>query len=234
VIAIPAIDVMGGRVVRLYRGDPGRSTVYGSDPAETARRWRDGGAAMLHVVDLDAALGRGDNSEHVKRAARAVDIPVQVAGGLRTPGAVAAALEFADRAVVGTMAFEDRASLEAAGDECGRSRIVVSADHSDGRIVTRGWQRGTGIGVPEAVRRLVGDGFADVLLTHVGRDGTMDGPDTEHLGAACAVGGARVIASGGISGPGDVDLVREAGAAAVVLGRALYEGRVTAAGGRPC
>lgn len=229
-IAIPAIDVMGGKVVRLYRGDPQKSTIYGQDPAAMASRWRDEGAEMLHIVDLDAALGSGSNAGRIEEAARAVDIPVQVAGGLRTPADVSRALEFADRAVVGTMAFEDRASLEAAGDEHGRSRIVVSADHSDGAVVTHGWRRGTGTPVAGAVAELAGMGFADILLTHVGRDGTMGGPDLEHLEKACAVGGARIIASGGISGAGDVERVRAAGAHAVVLGRALYEGRVTAVG----
>lgn len=233
-MAVPAIDVMGGKVVRLYRGDPEKSTVYGGDPAAMARRWRDGGARMLHIVDLDAALGRGGNLEKIREAARAVDIPVQVAGGLRTPEAVSGALEFAERAVVGTMAFEDRGALEASGDRWGRSRIVVSADHRGGAVATRGWQRGAGVPVQRAVEELVGAGFADVLLTDVGRDGTMDGPDTRHLGRACAVPGARIIASGGISGPGDVETVRGAGASAVVLGRALYEGRVTAEGAAPC
>ena len=233
-IAIPAIDVMGGRVVRLYRGDPQKSTVYADSPARTARRWRDAGAAMLHIVDLDAALGRGSNSALVEEAARSVDIPVQVAGGLRTPESLGWALGFAERAVVGTMAFEDGAALESAGREHGRSRIVVSADYSGGMIVTRGWQRGTGLGAAAAVEKLAASGFYDVLLTSVGRDGTMDGPDTELLGEACAVEGARIIASGGISGPGDVELVERAGASAVVLGRALYEGRVTAGGGPPC
>lgn len=233
-IAIPAIDVMGGSVVRLYRGDPQKSTVYGGDPAAMASKWRDQGAKMLHIVDLDAALGSGDNSGIIEKAARAVDIPVQVAGGLRTPGAVSRALGFAERAVVGTMAFEDGAALESAGDEHGRSRIVVSADHSDGAVVTHGWRRGTGTPVAGAVADFAARGFADVLLTHVGRDGTMGGPDLEYLEKACAVRGARVIASGGISGPGDVERVRSAGASAVILGRALYEGRVTAEGKSPC
>ena len=233
-IAIPAIDVMGGRVVRLYRGDPQKSTVYGRDPAAMASRWRDEGAQMLHIVDLDAALGTGGNAGAIKKAARAVDIPVQVAGGLRSPADVSRVLEFAERAVVGTMAFEDSGALEEAGDACGRSRVVVSADHSDGLVVTHGWQRGTGTQVSGAVADLARRGFADILLTHVGRDGTMGGPDLEHLERACAVRGARIIASGGISGPGDVDRVRESGAHAVVLGRALYEGRVTAGGGAVC
>ncbi len=229
-MVIPAIDVMGGQVVRLYRGDPRQKTVYGDDPAAVARRWEEQGADMLHVVDLDATIGTaagGGNAGVIRGIAGAVSIPVQVGGGLRDGEAVARAAVYADRVVVGTIAFENPRALRDIARRHGASRIVISVDHSDGFVVTHGWQRGTQTPMLEAVRGFVADGFTEFLLTDVGRDGTMEGPDLDHLEEACAVGGANVIASGGIAGAEDVARVRKRGASAVILGRALYEDRIT-------
>lgn len=227
---IPAVDIMGGKVVRLYRGDPNRKTVYGDSPAEAARRWESEGADMLHVVDLDATLGSGSNADAVRGVVDAVSIPVQVAGGLRTVRAAAdAAAAGADRIVVGTLAFSDRESLAALVRELGPQRVVVSADHLDGRIVTHGWQSTTGLDMVESVESLHREvGVTEYLLTSVGRDGTLQGPDTSYMGRACRIsGGIDVIASGGISHERDVAAVRDAGAWGVILGRALYDGRIT-------
>ena len=227
---IPAVDIMGGKVVRLYKGDPSKKTVYGDDPAEAARRWESEGADMLHVVDLDATLGSGRNTDAVRGVVDAVSIPVQVAGGLRTVRAAAdAAAAGADRIVVGTLAFSDRESLAALVRELGPHRVVVSADHLDGRIVTRGWQSSTGLDMIESVESLHREvGVTEYLLTSVGRDGTLQGPDTSYMGRACRIsGGINVIASGGISHERDVAAVRDAGAWGVILGRALYDGKIT-------
>ncbi len=227
---IPAVDIMDGKVVRLYRGDPNRKTVYGDSPAEAARRWESEGADMLHVVDLDATLGSGSNADAVRGVVDAVSIPVQVAGGLRTVrAAVDAAGAGADRIVVGTLAFSDRESLAALVRELGPQRVVVSADHLDGRIVTRGWQSNTGLDMIESVASLHREvGVTQYLLTSVGRDGTLQGPDTSYMGRACQIsGGIDVIASGGISHERDVAAVGDAGAWGVILGRALYDGKIT-------
>lgn len=232
---IPAVDVMGGQVVRLYRGDPARKTVYGSDPLATARGWQDGGADMLHVVDLDAAIGTGSNLDLIQRIAGAVSVPVQVAGGLRSGEAVGRAASFAARVVVGTLAFQDPGELGRLAAEHGAPRIVISVDHdADGLVMTHGWQAGTGIRLLDAMNGFVGMGFTEFLLTGVSRDGTMEGPDLRFLEEACSVEGANVIASGGISGAGDVARVRAGGASAVILGRALYEGRITIEEARGC
>lgn len=223
---IPAIDLMGGRVVRLYQGDPARATVYGDDPAGTARRWEAEGADMLHVVDLDAALGRGSNRGAVGEILGAVSVPVEVAGGLRSRELVEAAAGSAARVVVGTLAFRDRGLLGSLLRELGPDRIVVSVDHLDGRVVVGGWKEDTGEPLLGAVSGFLEMGITEFLLTSVGRDGTLGGPELEHLGRACGLG-ASVIASGGISGAGDVRLVRERGASGVILGRALYEGRLS-------
>lgn len=226
---IPAIDLMGGKVVRLLRGNPADKTVYGEDPVAVMRRWEADGADMLHIVDLDATLGSGSNLKIVRDMCRLATVPVEIAGGLRTPRAVSTLLDSIDgsRTVVGTLAFADRPALRALLARHGPRRIVVSVDHSGGSILVRGWQSDTGVPLLDGVRSLLEGGAREFLLTDVGRDGTMGGPDLEWLGRACAVPGAAVIASGGISSAADVGLVKKAGAAGVILGRALYEGRVT-------
>lgn len=231
---IPAIDLMGGQVVRLLRGNPADKTVYSDDPLAVARRWEDDGADMLHIVDLDAAIGGGSkggggNLPIVRDLCRLARVPVEIAGGLRTEDAVSSMLDSApeSRVVVGTLAFAERAALRRLLERYGPHRIVVSADHSGGSIVVDGWQRDTGVPLLDGVSSLVRDGAREFLLTDVGRDGAMTGPDLDWLRRACAVPRASVIASGGISSADDVGLVRRAGAAGVVLGRALYEGRVS-------
>ena len=247
---IPAIDLMGGQVVRLYRGDPGRKTVYGDDPVGVARGWERDGADMLHVVDLDATLGTGPqrrrpaggdaaeapaaaaapahNAGTIRRILDAVSIPVQVAGGLRSGPSVLEMSGIADRVVVGTLAFEDRGLLASLLASLGPERIVISADHRDGRVVTRGWRRDTGVPLADALAGFAGMGFTEFLLTDVSRDGTLGGPELESLGRACGgTLGINVIASGGISGVGDVKRVMERGAHGVILGKALYEGMVS-------
>ena len=230
---IPAIDLMGGQVVRLLRGNPADKTVYSDDPLAVARRWEDDGADMLHIVDLDAAIGGGGggagNLPIVRDLCRLARVPVEIAGGLRTEDAVSSMLDSApeSRVVVGTLAFAERAALRRLLERYGPHRIVVSADHSGGSIVVDGWQRDTGVPLLDGVASLVRDGAREFLLTDVGRDGAMTGPDLDWLRRACAVPRASVIASGGISSADDVGLVRRAGAAGVVLGRALYEGRVS-------
>ena len=226
---IPAIDLMGGQVVRLYRGDPQQKTVYSDDPVAVARNWEDAGADMLHIVDLDAALGRGSNLGLVREIAAQASVPVEIAGGLRSESAAAGAAGLADRIVVGTMAFRDRPAFERISSGIGRKKVVVSVDHMGGQVVVHGWQVNTGVMLLDAVRDFASMGFSEFLLTDVSRDGTMRGPDLEFLGRACSIKGANVIASGGISGPDDVRRVGEKNAFGVILGRALYENTVSIA-----
>lgn len=233
-MVIPAIDLMDGRIVRLYRGDPEQRTVYPGDPVSVAKRWQDDGADMLHIVDLDATIGRGSNADLVEKIARAVSVPVQAAGGLRNSDALDRAASFASRIVVGTLAFADRQLLRRLAQKYGHSRIVISVDHADGLVVTHGWQKGTGIQLLDAMGEFAAMGFTEFLLTNVRRDGTMEGPDLEFLEQACRVQNANVIASGGISGMEDVRKVRTKNASAVILGRALYENKISIAEARSC
>ena len=225
---IPAIDLMNGEVVRLFQGDPKQKTVYSDNPVQIAKKWEDAGADMLHLVDLDATLGLGENYDTVKKICENVSIPVQVAGGLRDIKKISAVLNFAQRAVIGTIAMQLKESdqeqiLSNLVSQFGWERLVVSLDHIDGEIVTHGWQRNTGIKLLEATKEFLRYGFSEFLNTNVSKDGTLQGPDIESLKNICEISGVNVIASGGISKIEDVQKVKEYNPYGVILGKALYE-----------
>ena len=225
---IPAIDLMNGEVVRLFQCDPKQKTVYSDNPVQIAKKWEDAGADMLHLVDLDATLGLGENYDTVKKICENVSIPVQVAGGLRDIKKISAVLNFAQRAVIGTIAMQLKESdqeqiLSNLVSQFGRERLVVSIDHIDGEIVTHGWQRNTGIKLLEATKEFLRYGFSEFLNTNVSKDGTLQGPDIESLKNICEISGVNVIASGGISKIEDVQKVKEYNPYGVILGKALYE-----------
>lgn len=222
---IPAIDIMDGEVVRLLRGDPARKTIYGKDPVETAREWERQGAHMLHVVDLDATLSLGYNTGIIREIAGSVRIPVQAAGGLRSASAVAEMMGHAARAVVGTLALDGEILRDLAGRY--GDRLVVSVDHDNGRVLTHGWRQDSGMELVPAINQFMEAGVTEFLVTNVSRDGTLAGPDLEGLALACGIDGSHVIASGGISGVSDVREVSRYGPYGVILGKALYEGRIT-------
>jgi phosphoribosylformimino-5-aminoimidazole carboxamide ribotide isomerase len=223
---IPAIDIMEGKVVRLLKGRPENKIVYFDDPIKVAMQWEKNGADMIHVVDLDATLGRGSNFETIKKIAQTLSVPTQVAGGLRTRQIMDEALEFSERIVLGTVAFGNVGLLDEVSSKFGKKRIVISVDHSDGTVVTHGWQKSEDVSLFLALDGFVKKGFTEFLITNVMRDGTLSGPDLENLGKACTRK-ANVIASGGISGMADVVKVRECGAYGVILGKALYDGKIT-------
>lgn len=222
---IPAIDLMEGQVVRLLKGDPKNKTVYYSDPIEVAKRWQDDGADMIHVVDLDATLGRGSNFEVIKKISNDVSIPIQMAGGLRDEEKISKALEFSSRVVLGTLAFKDKNILQNIKDKIGSQKIVISLDHIGGIVVVNGWQKSTKVQLFDAMNDFVDMSFSEFLITNVDRDGTMQGPDLENLKTACNK--ANVIASGGISGIEDVKAVKKINAFGVILGKALYENKIS-------
>ena len=224
---IPAIDLMEGKVVRLYKGDPGKKTIYSDDSLDIAKKWQSAGADMLHLVDLDATLGRGSNFELLQDIAKSVSIPVQVAGGLRSEKIVESALEFAQRIVIGTLAFKEKPILDKLLTAYGSERIVISVDHNDGLIVVNGWQQTTDISLIDAVNEFVKMGFTEFLSTNVNRDGTLQGPDLEWMQQINKIKTANVIASGGISNIEDVAKVKEANPFGVILGKALYENKIS-------
>jgi phosphoribosylformimino-5-aminoimidazole carboxamide ribotide isomerase len=237
VILIPAIDIRGGRAVRLRRGDFADETVYSDEPREAAHAWVEAGARGLHVVDLDGArTGEPAAIDHLRRIAGVVPVPVQYGGGLRTVEAVARALEAgAGRAIVGTAAISDAAFLDAALHRFG-DRVVAAIDASAGRVVLSGWVDRTDALADQVAGRLVAAGVTRIVFTDADRDGTLDGPDL-HLASrlVTAARGATVVYSGGV---GSLEHLLELGSLAlpglegVIAGKALYEGRFTVAEGQ--
>jgi phosphoribosylformimino-5-aminoimidazole carboxamide ribotide isomerase len=226
VIVIPAIDLKEGRVVRLVRGDPAASKEYGEDPIAVARRFEQQGAQMLHVVDLDAALGSGSNRKAVEAVCAAVDIPVQVGGGLRTLEAVEEALGAgAARAVLGTMAVWSPPFVVEAVRRCG-DRVVAAVDVRNDRAMARGWKE-EGPPIDDLVPDLDQAGAPRFLVTSIAVDGTMEGPDLDLYRRVRSLSERPVIASGGVRSVEHVRSLAELDVEAVVVGRALYEGELS-------
>ena len=224
---IPAIDLMNGQVVRLYKGDPKQKTVYSDNPVEIAKKWEANGADMLHIVDLDATLGLGSNLGIIKNILKEITIPVEVAGGLRDESLILDVIKISNRIVIGTLAFKNKKLLKKLLLSLGSEKIVISVDHMDGEIVIHGWQDKTGIKLVDSIKEFLEIGFTEFLLTNVSKDGTMEGPDLEYLEQACNLENTNIIASGGISNVSDVNDVKEKNAFGVILGKALYENKIT-------
>ena len=224
---IPAIDLMEGNVVRLYRGNPDKKTIYSDNPVEIAKKWEAAGADMIHLVDLDATLRIGSNFEVLRNVAKSVKIPVQVAGGLRNEKIIENTLEFAQRAVIGTLAFKDKTTIDRLLTAYGKKKLVISVDHNDGLIVVNGWQETTKISLMDAVNEFVEMGFSEYLSTNISRDGTLQGPDLEPLQEINEINNVNLIVSGGISNIEDVMKVKELNPSGVILGKALYENQIT-------
>ncbi len=225
---IPAVDIRGGRCVRLLQGDYARETVYGDDPAQMAKRWEAEGAERLHVVDLDGAReGTRPNAEVIRRLIESIEIPVQVGGGIRSLEVARQVLDDgADRVVVGTAAVEAPERLTAWLDALGAERVLVGVDARDGRVATHGWLETTDIDALDFCRSLADVGVRRVFFTDIGRDGTLRGPNVAAVRAIAAEGRLRVLASGGVSSVEHVRALALAGAEGAIVGKALYDGRV--------
>ncbi len=226
----PAIDMLDGQTVRLRQGDPRRRVVVAADPVAAAARWEADGAAWLHVVDLDGALtGAPRHLDVVAAICGRVRIPVQLGGGLRTMADVDAAFQTgASRIILGTAALTGHLLEEAVrgyGD-----RIAVALDTRDGRVVMNGWQTASPVRVLEAAALLVERGARRLIHTDVRRDGMLAGPDVAGLAALIGQVTVPVIASGGIRSAADLRALAGAGAEGAIIGRALYDGRLTLRG----
>jgi len=230
---IPAIDLLGGRCVRLEQGDYARATRYREDPAEQAAEFAALPIPRLHVVDLDGARsgspGNADAIRRIARVAREAGVPVQLGGGIRSLDAIERALaQGVDRVVLGTAALRDPALLASA---CRRhpGRVVVGIDARAGRVAVEGWLETTTTSAAELARRAAGSGAVAIVYTDIARDGMLAGPNLEATAELAEVCGVPVIASGGISS--EADLERAAGYAArgvagAIVGRALYTGAI--------
>jgi len=237
VILYPAIDIRGGQAVRLLQGDYERETAYDTDPVDAATRWAGEGAEFLHVVDLDGAkAGEPQNLDAVRRIAAAVGCPIQVGGGLRDPGSVAAVLEAgAQRVVIGTAALRDPEFLDEVLAEHGE-RIVVSVDARGGAVALSGWTERTGRDVADTVAELDEKGVSRFLCTEIDVDGTMEGPALDELNRIASRTSAAVIASGGVGALSDLNALALAAESrsnleGAIVGRALYEKQFTVAEG---
>ena len=224
---VPAVDVQDGRVVQLVGGERDTGREYG-DPVEAARRWVEAGARTLHLVDLDGAFeGERVNADALAAVVDAVDVDVQLGGGIRTAADARSLLEMGvDRVILGTAAVENPELVgELAADY--PEGVVVSLDAKGGEVVVAGWTEGTGLDPAEAAVRYEELGAAGVLFTDVDVEGQLEGVRTEPVERLVAAVDVPVVASGGVATLSDVRALREAGAAAVVVGTALYEKRFT-------
>jgi len=228
---IPAIDLLGGQVVRLAQGDYDRVTTYSDDPVAQARRWVDQGATRLHLVDLDGArAGRPVQSDIIARIVATAGVPCQVAGGLRDAVAVATALATgADRAILGSALVQDPGLGRTLVDRHGPDAIVAAIDVRDGRALGDGWVPGaTGTPALDLIAILAAYGVRWFAVTAIARDGLLAGPDLDLLAQAqAAAPDANVIASAGVSSLADITALTERRYAGAIVGRAIYEGTVS-------
>jgi len=230
VILFPAIDLKGGACVRLVRGEMASATVFNDDPAAQGRHFAELGFRWLHVVDLDGALaGQSVSGEAVRATRHAVDLKIQLGGGIRDRAAIDAWLALGiDRVVLGTVALRDPALVREAAAAYPR-RIVVGIDARDGRVAVEGWSETTGIAAVDLARRFADAGVAAIVYTDIARDGALTGVDAAVIGGFAKQIDIPVIASGGVAGLADIAaLAAHAGdgIAGAICGRALYDGRL--------
>jgi phosphoribosylformimino-5-aminoimidazole carboxamide ribotide isomerase len=228
-ILVPAVDILGGKAVRLTQGAFDQPTVYDEDPLEAALRWVREGARALHVVDLDGARsGEPINLDHVRRIARHVSVPVQVGGGVRTIEALDRVVDAgAQRVVVGTVAYRDLDLLDEAIARIG-DRLVVSIDARGGRLAGSGWLEQTELPVHAAIERLGARGVRRFVYSSIERDGLLAGPDLEAIREVAQAVRGSFLYSGGVSSLEDLGALtklRQVNLTGVIVGKALYEGR---------
>jgi phosphoribosylformimino-5-aminoimidazole carboxamide ribotide isomerase len=231
VIKIPAIDLIDGTCVRLYRGDYGRQTTYTSDPVGQALRFQSAGFRRIHVIDLEGAReGTGKNRAAIRQVIAACRVPVQIGGGIRSDDDVAELLDFgASYLILGTVAVQDPAVVDRWVGRWGADRFIVSLDLRQGTLQTDGWTAGSEVTVPDLVERIRNWGMKELISTDVERDGTLEKPNYSSYRQLIELGGGEigVIAAGGVSRPEHIVQLGGQGVAGVVIGRALYEGEFT-------
>lgn len=229
-IVFPAIDIQGGHAVRLRQGVKEDSTAYFDDPVEAALKWRSEGAEYLHVVDLDGAFsGETQNADIVAQICKAVGIPVQIGGGVRSEEIIKKYLAAgAARVIIGSKAVEDEAFITAMAQKYG-SQLAVSIDAKGDDVATRGWVSGSDKKVLPFAQFLLDIGIETIVYTDISRDGMLTGPNMEMLAKLQALPGIKLIASGGMSCIADLQNLQRLGVYGAITGKALYEGKITMA-----
>jgi phosphoribosylformimino-5-aminoimidazole carboxamide ribotide isomerase len=224
----PAIDLRGGKVVRLKEGDPARMTSYSDDPVETAKRWIDAGTSWLHVVNLDGAFGESDNANRdALELILKLGVRVQFGGGMRSLESIEAALSLGvSRVILGTIAIEQPDIVRDALTRFDAERIAVGIDARDGLVRTRGWKDNSGVPALDLALQMTSFGLATVIFTDVSRDGLGSGLNIPATRELSEKSGLDVIASGGVHMIDDVKAAKDAGLAGCIIGRALYDGTV--------
>ena len=228
---IPAIDLIDGKCVRLYQGDYSRETVYSDDPVEVALRWESQGASRVHVVDLDGARsGNLDNLAVVKRIAEAVNVPVQMGGGVRSLDSARRVIEAGvQRVMLGTVAVREPDVVRSACADLGSEAVVVAVDSRDRMVAVSGWTSGSDMKATELLSRMMKAGVRTFLCTDISRDGTLAGPNYGLMRELAEVAGEGVIAAGGMASVEHIRQLASLGVGGAVIGKALYTGDVNLA-----
>jgi phosphoribosylformimino-5-aminoimidazole carboxamide ribotide isomerase len=222
---IPAIDLMVGKIVRLTRGEAKTAKTYETQfgtPVEAAKRWRDEGAGKLHIIDLDAAFGIGDNRAVIAEVAKNVGLPIQVGGGIRSFETAAKLFDLGVKQVIlGALAFSDPSAIGKIRKQFGLDSVIVALDNKEGHIMVEGWRTETALTVDEALDKYTQLGVRNFLITSIAQDGMLSGPDLQTLSSAVLFPGAKIIAAGGIGSIGDLAALKEIGVEGAVIGKAL-------------
>ncbi|MCL1978393.1 MAG: 1-(5-phosphoribosyl)-5-[(5-phosphoribosylamino)methylideneamino]imidazole-4-carboxamide isomerase [Candidatus Bathyarchaeota archaeon] len=227
---IPAIDLMNSKIVRLAQGEAKTAKVYEQfgGPIEAAKRWCAEGAGKLHIIDLDAAFGQGNNHTVITEIAKSINLPIQVGGGIRS-------FEIAEKlfntgitqVMLGSLAFKDFSVITRLQDKFGKESVVVALDNKNGWVMIDGWRTTTNMTLQDAVDKFTELGVKRFLITSIIHDGLLNGPDIETLAKAVKHSGAKILAAGGIGSIDDLFNLKEIGVEGAVIGKALYEGRFT-------
>ena len=228
---IPAIDLMGGKIVRLTRGEAKTAKTYESQfgtPVEAAKRWRDEGAAKLHIIDLNAAFALGNNHSVIAEVAKNVDLPIQVGGGIRSYEAAEKLFQTGiSQVILGALAFSDPSAIGKIRKKFGLESVIVALDNKEGLVMVEGWKTQTAMTVDGALEKYTELGVRRFLITSIAQDGMLSGPDLQTLSQAALYPNAKIVAAGGIGSIGDLAALKEIGVEGAVIGKALYEGRFT-------
>jgi len=228
---IPAIDLMSGKIVRLSRGEAKTAKFYETQfgtPIEAAKRWQDEGASKLHIIDLDAAFGTGNNHSVIAEVAENVKLPIQVGGGIRSYETAEKLFQTGiTQVILGALAFSDPSAIGKIQKKFGLESVIVALDNKDGQIMVEGWKTQTAMTVDEALEKYTTMGVRHFLITSIAQDGMLNGPDLQTLSSAAQYPNAKIIAAGGIGSIGDLAALKDIGVEGAVIGKALYEGRFT-------